>query len=1009
MEKIPEELSDYGFIETPVKLLMQRRIEEVLLVCSKYDRFMLEEDGRVDEQIFQEYVSLNLRYPPKFTQVYTEEDAIERLETEQFDLVISMLNMGGPDAVDLAETVSVRYPYIPVVLLTPASRGPTLQDTSVHRAPGIQRFAWLGDDSILLAIVKLIEDRMNVDADVESAGVQVIVLVEDSIRYYSSYLPVIYRVLFQQARNLMEEGLNEWEQTMRMRCRPKILLANTYEEAVSLCDRYRNNLLGVISDVSYMRRGEEDPKAGLELCRHIRSEDTSIPILLQSSNPEHEHDAETCGARYLYKHSKKLLYNLSSYIRTEYGFGDILFKDPETGEVVERASDLRELQNKIESIPDDSLIHHASRNDISRWFRARALFSLADIAAGYELDLNNMEQSKRAVYNLLGAYRLFESRGKIARFERERYDEYTSFCRIGEGSLGGKGRGLAFIDHSLKESRMRHAYDGIVISVPKTVVLGTDVFQRFVEQNQLVDLLTGGAEPPDAEILRRFIAADFTEETVEDLRTVLEVLTNPIAVRSSSMLEDSGYQPFAGIYKTYLLANSAPSIEERLSDLLKAIKSVYASTYYQASRDYMAAVNSLIAEERMAVIVQEVTGTVYGDRCFPSISGVARSVNYYAFENEKPEEGVAYAAVGLGRTVVEGLNSLRFSPAHPKRALQLSELDGALRSTQKQFYAVDMSQSPFEPCIDEAEPLERCELSDLAEDPAKGLLVSTYDHQNGILRDGWSDRGRPVVTLAGVLKHGAFPLAEVLQHLLALAKREMGVSVEIEFAVDMNPPKGKPITFSFLQVRPVVAGFEAEDVAVDTEATDDALAVSHSALGNGVYEELSHVVYVRPDAFDPAKSEQIAGRLEEANRRVGEVGGTYLLVAPGRLGSRDPWLGIPVAWNQISRAQVVCELAIEGFDVDPSQGSHFFHNITALRVGYVTVSRREEDFFDTETLDAAEAMWEDEYLRVLDFSAAPLEVRIDGRSRRAVIRKPSESHAPPRNTESSSSGDSPIR
>jgi hypothetical protein len=654
---------------------------------------------------------------------------------------------------------------------------------------------------------------------------------------------------------------------------------------------------------------------------------------------------------------------------------------------VERASDLRELQNKIISIPNDSLMHHAAKNDISRWLRARALFSLADVAAQYRLDPEHVEESKREVYKLLGAYRRFESRGKIARFERERYDEYTSFCRIGDGSLGGKGRGLAFIDHSLKENRMRHAYEGIVISVPQTVVLSTDIFQRFVEANNLVDLLTAG-EPPDEEILQRFVEAPFDEEVVEDLRTVLRVIDRPIAVRSSSMLEDSGYQPFAGIYKTYLLANSAASLEDRLSDLLGAIKSVYASTYYTASRDYMTAVDALVTEERMAVIVQEITGSIYADRCFPSISGVARSVNFYAFDHEKPEDGVAYAAVGLGRTVVEGMNSLRFSPAHPKRAMQLSDVNGALRTTQKQFYALEMNGQRFRPCIDEAAVLELCDIEEIEQDPKRALLVSTYDHENGMLRDGWNERGKLVVTLAGVLKHGAFPLAPILRDLLELAKQEMGVPVEIEFAVNLNPPEGEPRTFSFLQLRPIVEGFEAEDVAVDNVPQESIIARSSSALGNGVYEDIGFAVYVKPEAFDPAKSETIAERIALANDRVAKANGAYLLVAPGRLGSRDPWLGIPVAWNQISRARVMCELELEGFDVDPSQGSHFFHNLTALKLGYLTISRGENDTFDTSLLEGREAIYEDEFLRVVDLTDAPLEARIDGRNRRAVVSQP---------------------
>ncbi|MFP4066572.1 MAG: PEP/pyruvate-binding domain-containing protein [Spirochaetaceae bacterium] len=989
------EEKNYGFTETPVKLLMQRRIEDVLLVCSKYDRFMLEEDGRVDEQIFQEYVSLNLRYPPKFTMVYSEAEALSRLERHEFDLVISMLNLGGPDAIALARTVSENFPDLPVVLLTPASRGavPVAAAEEVL-APeiaggGIQPFAWLGDDSILLAIVKLIEDRMNVDADVQTAGVQVIVLVEDSIRFYSSYLPVIYRVLFQHARNLMEEGLNEWEQTMRMRCRPKILLAGTYEEAARLCDRYGDNLLGVISDVAYRRGEKEDSRAGLTLCRHIREQNPFIPVLLQSSNELHRVEAAACGASYLHKQSRKLLYNLSQYIREEYGFGDILFRDPSTGEVVERARDLRELHAKIFSIPGESLMYHAARNDVSRWLRARALFSLADVAARYELDPEHLEESRAEIYRMLGAYRRFESRGTIARFDRERYDGYTTFSRIGFGSLGGKGRGLAFIDHSLKEHRMRHAYDGVVISVPQTVVLGTDIFQHFIWENGLVDVLS---QPgiSDEEILRRFVQGAFPSDVAEDLRRVLEVLTRPIAVRSSSMLEDSGYQPFAGIYNTYLLPNSAETLEARLGDLLAAVKSVYASTYYQASRDYMAAVNSLVTEERMAVIIQEVTGTVYQNRCFPSLSGVARSVNFYAFDHEEPRDGVAYAAVGLGRTVVTGRNAVRFSPVHPRRAMQLSDVETAMRGTQKEFFALNLSRTPFHPSVEEDAALELCPVSEIVIDPSRALLCSSYDRQNARVRDGWEDTAPPLVTLAGVLKHRRFPLAGIIRDLLRLAEEEMGVPVEIEFAVDLNTPEGAPAVFSFLQVRPIVEGFEAEDVAVDAVPREQALIVSSNALGNGVYDRLGFALYVRPEAFDPARTEEVAAGIESMNRTVTDLGERYLLVAPGRLGSRDPWLGIPVAWHQISAAQVMCELQLPGYEIDPSQGSHFFHNITALKLGYLTVVRGRGDFFDPGPLDGRPAFAENEFLRLVDLRGTPLEARIDGRTRRAVVRRPAE-------------------
>ncbi len=973
----------YEFEDIPVKELMQLRVREILLICSAYDSFMLEEDGRVDEQIFEEYASLHLRYPPRFTQAFSEEAAMRFLKTRSFDLVISMVNVGGPDAADLAHRIHTTYPSLPVVLLSPAGRTTGTTASVVHRGDSVHEFAWLGDDSILLAIVKVIEDRRNVDRDVAEAGVQVIILVEDSVRFYSGYLPVIYRTLIQQGRNLMEEGLNEWEQTTRMRCRPKILLAKTYEEATDLFDRYREHVLGVITDVSYPRGGEEDPEAGIELCRRIRDKDPDLPILVQSSNRDHRDAAREWNAEFLHKYAKDLYLQLQRYLRHHYGFGDILFRNPETGTVVAQASNLRELQAIIRDVPDESVVHHFRRNDVSRWLRARALFPLARVMWKYQPDLTDPERSKGGAYNIIAAYRRWQSRGKIARFDRSRYDVYTSFARIGNGSLGGKGRGLAFVDHTLKNHDVRDRYPGVLVSIPRTVVLATDIFSRFMEAEELAHLHT--EEFSDDQILATVVAVDFDRELRADLRAVLTVITGPIAVRSSSQLEDSSYQPFAGVYNTFLLPNAADDAQ-RLSDLETAIKCVFASTYFRASRDYLASVHSRATEEKMGVIIQEMTGTVHGDRCYPTISGVARSINFYPTEHESSDDGVAYAAIGLGKSVVDGMPSLRFNPRHPDAALQLTDTEAALRTTQKHFYALRMSMDAFEASVDEETPLEVRDVRTASEDPSFPLVVSTYDRHEHTLRDGWAPPGRPVVTMAGILKFDAFPLAQILSDLLEISARELGTPVEIEFAVDLNRPTGEPALFSFLQVRPIIPGAESNDVDLTGIDASQALVYSASALGNGVLSDATHVLYVKPNAFDPANSREIAEAIGTVNERMAASGEQCVLIVPGRLGSRDPWLGIPVAWHHICQAQVICEYELEGFVVDPSQGSHFFHNITALRVGYLTVAKNAIDF---PYLDASPAWFDERGVCAVSYSQG-IETVIDGKNRVALVRYPAE-------------------
>jgi len=978
------------FAEIPVKELMQRRIQEVLLVCSKYDKFILEEDGRVDEQIFQEYTTLNLRYPPRFTQVESAEQALTTLSERSYDLVISMLSVDRPQALQSVESIRRTVPDVPVVVLTPFTREVSLLLEDVPTRGRFEFFAWLGDDGILLAIIKLIEDRMNAAADVIAAGVQTIILVEDSVRYYSSFLPLIYRLLIQQARSIMDEGLNEWEQTMRMRCRPKILLARNWEEAVDLYDRFGDHTVGVISDITFPRGGAEDPTAGLELGRRIRARDPNLPVLLQSSDPKRAAEAKVIDCGFLHKDARGLHVTLRRYIRRNYGFGSLRFTDPVKGSALETVKDLQGLQALLRDIDPGSYLHHLRRGDVTRWLRTRALFPPADRIDAELREESDAVAARDRSYEIITAYRRFVSSGTIARFDRERYDEYLSFARIGDGSLGGKGRGLAFIDLALKRSEIIHRYEGITVSIPRTVVLSTSVFQDFVERNAIADRID--PELKDDDILDLFVSGSFSEDVRADLRTLLEVNRSPLAVRSSSLLEDSLSQPFAGIYATYLLPNISADIAGRLADLETAIKAVYASTWYKAARDYMAATGNLITEEMMAVVIQELVGTCHDQRCYPSIAGIARSLNYYPVEDERPEDGVAQIAIGLGAMVVEGGAALRFSPRHPRSVPQLSDAETAVRTGQKTLYALDLSRPSFVVSTDDATTLIEEDLEVAREDPSFPLLVSSWDFENGMLRDGYREGAVPVPTFAGILKHGRFPLAEILQDLLGLAEREMGVPVEIEFAVDLNPGVGRPAVFSFLQVRPIVEGLEADEIELDRGDAERAIVYSCTALGNGVSRDLEDLIYVRPDRFDPARSREIAETIGGLNTELGAESRRYVLIVPGRLGSRDPWLGIPTQWYQVSNARAIVEVTPASLNVESSQGSHFFHNITALRIAYLTVDtlRNAEETVDFDWLDQQEARFETDAVRYLRFDR-PLVAKIAGAARIGAILPPEDS------------------
>ena len=980
----------YYFSDTSFNILMRKRIYHVLLISSAYDAFILEDDGRVDEQIFNEYVSLNLRYPPQFILVNNGEEAFDMLEEENIDLIITMLSAEETDTFDLAKEIKKKYPSKPIVVLTPFSREVSLKVTGEDMSVIDYIFSWLGNADILLAIIKLIEDKMNVEHDVREVGVQTILLVEDSIRFYSSYLPNIYKIIFKQSLKFMTEGLNEHQKMLRMRGRPKIMLATTYEEAVSLYEKYKHNMLGIITDLKYRREGVIDDQAGIRLCQKVKENDRFMPMLLQSSDAEVEKLAKKIRVGFINKHSKKLSLELRNFITEYFAFGDFVFVDPPEGKEIMRASDLKSLQEVLFQLPDQSLEYHIRRNHFSKWLRARALFPLADLIRDLRFeDFQSLDEVRRFMFDAIASFRLNKARGVIAEFYRESFDEYLTFSRIGEGSIGGKARGLAFLDSLIKRNKILDKYENVNVTIPRTVVLCTDVFDEFMEQNDLYKVALA-ENASDEDILQSFIQARLPFRIHEDLYIFLSVITNPIAVRSSSLLEDSYYQPFAGVYSTYMIPN-IPNDERLMMELLSdAIKSVYASAFYRDSKAYMAATLNVIDEEKMDIVLQEVCGRRFGDRFYPSFSGVARSINFYPIEPEKPEDGTASVALGLGKYIVDGGLSLRFSPKYPGNILQMSSPDSALRETQKTFYALNLDPESFQPSLDDGINLMKLKVSEAEKDGSLRNIASTYDFHNNVIRDGTHYKGKRIISFSNILQHGVFPLADILNTTLKIGQREMNKPVEIEFAVNLSNKKDMPAVFNLLQIRPIVHNKELIEVDLSGISRGEAIVLCDNALGNGVIDNIRDLVYVKPDSFDPSRSNQMAEIVNKQNTVLRENGRNYVLIGPGRWGSTDPWLGIPVKWPQISSARVIIESGLEDFRIDPSQGTHFFQNLTSFNVGYFTINPfLNEGFYNVDYLNALDPYYEDEFIRHIRF-IHPMTIKIDGRKNRGVILKPAD-------------------
>ncbi len=979
---VPQEYQKFYLKDVTFVNLMMRRIYNVLIVANPYDAFMLEDDGRVEEKIYNEYVELGLRYPPTFTQVSTTEEAREVLRTMHIDLVICMPGNADNDAFSVARDIKAEFPHMHCIVLTPFSHGITKRMENEDLSIFDYVFCWLGNTNLILSIIKLIEDKMNLEHDINEGGVQMILLVEDSIRFYSSILPNLYNYILAQSKRFATEALNRHSATLRMRGRPKVVLARNYEEAMALYERYSDNVLGVISDVRFPIHGEKDSEAGLKLMREIRQNDPYLPLILESSESENRAKAEAEGFRFVDKNSKKMSLDLRKMLEEHLGFGDFIFRDPKTKAEIMRIHSLKELQDNIFKIPDDSMLYHISRNHMSRWLSARAIFPVSMFLKTVTWErLKDITAHREIIFDAIVQYRHMKNIGVVAVFDRMKFDAYSHFARIGEGSLGGKGRGLAFLDNIIKMHPEFNSLEGAKVQIPRTVVLCTDVFDQFMEQNNLYQIALSDAS--DDDILRHFLRAQLPDSLIADFFTFFEAVKSPIAIRSSSLLEDAHYQPFAGIYSTYMI----PYLDDKyamLEMLACAIKGVYASVYYRDSKAYMTATSNVIDQEKMAVILQEVVGKQYDGRYYPNISGVLRSLNYYPIGDERAEDGIASLALGLGKYIVDGGQTLRVSPYHPHQVLQTSELETALRETQTRFYALDTRHVGNDFKVDDGFNILDLKVKEAERDNSLNFIASTYDPYDQVIRDGLYDGGRKVISFAGVLQQNVFPLPELLQMSMRYGAEAMRRPVEIEFACNLNSDRTG--SFYLLQIRPIVDQKQMLDEDLAAIPDTDCLLRSHNSLGHGVTEDVTDVVYVKTDdRFSAADNPTIAREIEKLNKEYLDRGTNYVLVGPGRWGSSDSWLGIPVKWPHISAARVIVEVALKNYRVDPSQGTHFFQNLTSFGVGYFTIDENRNDgCFHKATLDAMPAVEETEHVRVVRFEKG-LRIMMDGKKGEGVV------------------------
>jgi CheY-like chemotaxis protein len=968
--------------------LMRHKIKEILLVSSLYDNYLFEEDGRLYELIREEYQALNLSQAPEITHVTTGEEALELFDDVPFDLIITTLHIEDMHVVKLAQKIKEKGITTPIILLAYDNKERKelagFYDTSIFD----RTFIWQGDYRLLIAITKYAEDKMNAENDILKVGVQAIILVEDNVKFYSSYLPLIYTEIFKQSQRLLSEGVNITHKFLRMRARPKILLCTTYEEAWNYYEKYQESILGIITDNNFRKGGVRDPEAGLKFLRAVKELHKDVPILLQSSTREYEKIAHEMGASFIQKNSPRLLHELREFILDRFGFGDFVFYNLQ-GQVVGRANNLKTLEEQLQIVPDESILYHSERNHFSNWLKARTEFWLAYRLRPRKVsDFSSIQELRNELIKSLKIYQHIRQRGIITDFNKEIFDPKNSFARIGGGSLGGKARGLGFINTLINNYDIRNRFEDVEITVPSAVVIATDVYDHFLDVNQLENFALN--EPDDKTIIKKFLEAKyFPPDILKKLKDFLEIIKEPLAIRSSSLLEDSQFQPFAGVYETYMLPNNNVDIEIRLHELLECIKCVYASTFFKSAKDYMKVTAYRLEEEKMGVIIQRLVGAPHDERFYPDFSGVAKSFNFYPVPPQKSIDGIALAALGLGKTVVDGGNCVRFCPKYPRHLLQFFSTKETIKNAQQFFYALNLNGKLKHTSDDNPEELVvKYELSVSEKDQTLNFVGSTYSQENDSVYDGTSRKGNRVVTFAPILKHNLFPLAEILDLLLEMGTWGMGVSVEIEFAVNMRVPPGQPKEFAMLQMRPLVISRESEELEVDDVAKDDLICQSNQVLGNGATNDIYDIVMVDIQTFDRGKSRDVAMEVSKLNTELLEQKRPYILIGVGRWGSLDHWLGIPVTWDQISGASVIVESGFKDFNVTPSQDSHFFQNITSFKIGYFTVNEYEHlGFIDWDWLNQVPNARELKFTKHLRFDK-PINVRINGHQNKGIILKP---------------------
>ncbi len=971
--------------------LMTRKIRSILLICNNYDSFSLEEDGHIEGQISQDYAELNLSNPPSIDRVESTLEALELLkhQGDRYDLIITMFNVGKLDVFEFSRLAKVIAPQTPIVLLSSYSKVIYNYIAKQDKTNIDYVFSWNNSTDLIIAIIKLLEDKMNAEHDVLEMGVRTIMLVEDSVHYYSAYLPILYKLVLRQNNEAVRDALNEEQQFMRKRARPKIMLATCYDEAVELYQKYKTNMLGIISDVGFILhkgddRATEVIDAGINLCRLIKADNPTLPYLLQSSQESMRSVAEELGVGFVRKTSKTLIHELSEYIAREFAFGDFIVTDPLTGQETARARNLYEFERLIKTMSDESLRYFAGRNYISRWLYSRGLFSIGDSFRDIDVnDETDLGEIRKLNLRMLHDYRMRQGLGVVARFDPATYNDAIWFSRLGDGSLGGKARGLAFLNHILAKYDLYGKWEDVRVLVPRTLVVTTEYFDRFILENGLQYVIN--SDLSDAEILSEFVASTLPSDLTDALRVFIRNVRRPLAVRSSSILEDSYYQPFAGVYSTYMIPHTENEDQE-LRLLSKAIKSVYASVYFASSRGYIISTSNVISEEKMAIVLQEVCGSEDGGYYFPTFSGVARSINFYPIGYETPEDGVAKLAFGLGKAVVDGDQVLRFSPKYPKNVLQTSTPDLTMRETQQAMFALNLQPDKFKTSVDDAVNLERIPISDCGRFRSFSKVVSTWDYENQRIVDSPVPKGPKFVTFAHILKYNTFPLADILNTLLEITRKEVKCAVEIEFAADLDRGD-RAALFNVLQIRPIssVNSFNAVDWnSLDTEG---ALLSSGCAIGPGMIQGVRDVVYLRRQNFDVMKTREMAAEMTAINNRMRDEGRNYVLIGYGRWGSSIPSLGVPVQWSNISEAKVIVECCLENFRIDPSQGTHFFQNMTSFNAGYVNVNpySRPGEYCDIDALDAMPAEYESDFVRIVHFPE-DLTVCIDGKENRALVK-----------------------